>query len=208
MKRILVLAVLVILILCMAGCSQETPTVPIEVGMSFSDIAEMGLTDSVVRRWSLYHFLYQDGKDFVVGELEIVGSGLTKDFVVKKLTRIRAFEPRKDAYLRLEKGMDVAEMIKILGFPTGQLSGPNGWIFEIDNKLVTVYLDLDDTVIGVTLRENHEIIWHDDFDQEESSKTDDITTIISVAVSAVVVVGSVGILFAQYRRKKKEDIEE
>lgn len=222
MKRILILAVLVILILCMVGCSQETPTVPVEVGMSEWELAEELDKAGIDSPWCAmyHHILFRDGNYFVVCKMKrldnykdayIKGEDISKYIVVEEITRIRAFKPREDAYLRLEDGMDFVEVVKLLGIPAGSLSGPHARIYRIfddDNKWVTVYFGKDDTVTSVTLRENHELIWHDDFDQEESPETDHTATIISVVVSAVIVVGSVGVLFAQYRRKEKEDIEE
>ena len=211
MKRIVILAFLSVLLLCMVGCSQETPLSQIQVGTSEWDIYEMGLRDSVLMtRWPDYIF-YQDGNDFVVGEIERLGGDSLKNVVVKNLTRIKAFKPKKDAYLRLEKGMSIVELVKTLGLPTGApwaVVALQFKIFDDDNKWIAVSIGLDDTVTSAQVVEDFETVWEADFDQEEAQEMDDVTAIITVLLSAVVVCGSVGVLLAQYRGKKKEDIEE
>ena len=211
MKRIVLLALLVVLIFCMSACKQETPLSQIQVGTSERDIYEMGLRDSVLMtRWPDYIF-YQDGNDFVVGEIERLGGDSLENVVVKNLTRIKAFKPKKDAYLRLEKGMSIVELVKTLGLPAGApwaVVALQFKIFDDDNKWVAVSIGLDDTVTSAQVVEDFETVWEADFDQEEAPETDVATTIITVIVSAAVVGGSIGVLLAQYRGKKKEDIEE
>lgn len=221
MKRILIPVVLLILILCMVGCSQDTPKIPVEIGTTESEIGElrkMGLIDST---GGMIHYTYYHDGDYLVvckmkrldnyREAYLSGEDPSNYKVVEAITRIRDFKPREDAYLRLKKGMDFVEVVKLLGFPTAPLSGPHGRYYKIsdnENKLAIVYFDLDDTVVDVIVQENNEIVWQDNFDQEEAPETDVATTIITVIVSAAVVGGSIGVLLAQYRGKKKEDIEE
>ena len=168
MKRILIPVVLLILILCMVGCSQDTPTIPVEIGTTESEIGElwkMGLIDST--GGMLHYTYYHDGNYLVVCKMKCLdnyreaylsGEDPGKYKVVEEITRIRDFKPRKDAYLRLKKGMDFVEVVKLLGFPTEPLSGPHAMCYKIsdnENKWAIVYFDLDDTVVDVIVQENN-----------------------------------------------------
>ena len=105
MKRIVILALLLVLVFCMAGCVKEPV---IKVGMTQEEYKAYEVL-------SCFPYVFLKDEDYYY-----VGERVTNDFEegkLEKVTAIKAFRPKKDAIMQVKNGMTVVELVKVMGLP-------------------------------------------------------------------------------------------